>query len=287
LAEQSPTVHRRLLGTQLRKLREKAGIKPDEVAEHLECHKAKVSRMEAGKVGITPRDARDMLDLYGITGTERDRLLEIAHQSRQRSMWHSYWNAVPEPFYNYLGLESSASSIKVFENSYINGLLQIEPYTRALIEGINPDATEPDREKIVALRQKRAEILTREDGSPDLLAVVDQAVISRVVGDAAVMASQLQHLIDMSDLPNVSIRIVPRSAGAYAGMEGSFFILEFPENEDLDVVFTEGIAGAFFLERPKLVHTHKKRFNIIAQHSLPPDASRELLKTTAKEFNLS
>jgi transcriptional regulator with XRE-family HTH domain len=286
LVDQSPTVHRRLLGTQLRKLREKSGIKPDEVAERLECHKAKVSRMEAGKVGITPRDARDMLDLYGVTGTERDRLLEIAQQSRQRSMWHNYWNAVPEPFYNYLGLESSASSIKVFENSYINGLLQIEPYTRALIDGINPDTTELDREKIVALRQKRAEILTLKNDPPDLLAVVDEAVISRVVGDAAVMAAQIQHLICMSDLPNVSIRIVPRSAGAYAGMEGSFFVLEFPENEDLDVVFTEGIAGAFFLERPKIVRIYKKRFDAIAQHSLSPEASRTLLKSTVKEFDL-
>lgn len=219
MADQSPTVHRRLLGTQLRKLREKAGIKPDEVAHHLECHKAKVSRMEAGKVGITPRDARDMLDLYGITGAERDRLLEIAHQSRQRSMWHNYWNAVPEPFYNYLGLESSASSIKVFENSYINGLLQIEPYTRALIEGINPETTESDQEQIIALRQKRAQILTRNDDAPDLLAVIDQAAISRVIGAPAIMASQLQHLIRMSDLPNVSIRIVPRSAGAYPGID--------------------------------------------------------------------
>lgn len=286
MVDQSPTVHRRSLGTQLRKLREKSGIKPDEVAEHLECHKAKVSRMEAGKVGITPRDAREMLDLYGVTGAERDRLLEIAKQSRQRSMWHNYWNAVPESFYNYLGLESSASSIKVFENSYINGLLQIEPYTRALIDGINPDTTESDREKIVALRQKRAEILTLKDDAPDLVAVVDEAVISRVVGDAALMAAQIQHLICMSDLPNVSIRIVPRSAGAYAGMEGSFFVLEFPENEDLDVVFTEGIAGAFFLERPKIVRIYKKRFDTITQHSLSPEASRKLLKSTVKEFDL-
>ena len=286
MVDQSPTVHRRSLGTQLRKLREKSEIKIDEVAEHLECHKAKVSRMETGKVGITPRDAREMLDLYGVTGAERDRLLEIAKQSRQRSMWHNYWNAVPEPFYNYLGLESSASSIKVFENSYINGLLQIEPYTRALIDGINPDTSESDIEKIVALRQKRAEILTLKNDAPNMLAVVDEAVISRVVGDAAVMASQLQHLIRMSDLPNVSIRIVSRSAGAYVGMEGSLFVLEFPENEDLDVVFTEGIAGAFFLERPEIVRTYKKRFDAIAQHSLSPEASRKLLESTAKEFDL-
>lgn len=282
---QSPTVHRRLLGTQLRKLREKAGIKPDDVAEHLECHKAKLSRMEAGKVGITPRDAREMLNLYGVTGAERDRLLETAKQSRQRNMWHSYWNAVPEQFYNYLGLESSASSIKVFENIYVNGLLQTEDYTRALVDGINPETAETDREKIVTLRQKRIETLTRAD-SPTLIAVLDEAVISRIVGGVAVMASQIQHLILISDLPNVSIRIVPRSAGAYAGMEGSFFVLEFPENEDLDVVFTEGIAGAFFLERSEIVRTYKKRFDIIAQRSLSPEASRNLLKSTVKEFDL-
>lgn len=283
MASQSPTVLRRELGTQLRKLRERARITIDDVAKRLERHKVTISRIEAGTVGITSRDTQAMLDLYGVTGSERDKLLEIAKQSRQRSVWHNWWNTVPQTFYNYLGLESSASSIKVFENIYVNGLLQTEDYTRALIDGINPDTAESDREKLVALRQKRMKTLMRDD-APKFLAVLDEMVISRIIGNAAVMASQIQHLLYMSNLPNVTIRIVPRSAGAYAGLEGSFFVLEFPENEDLDVVFTEGIAGSFFLERPEAVRTYKTRFDAIVQHSLPPEASQKLLEKTVKEL---
>jgi transcriptional regulator with XRE-family HTH domain len=285
LASQSPTVLRRKLGTQLRKLREEAGITIDDVAECLERHKATISRIEAGTVGITSRDTQTMLDLYGVTDPERTKLLEIAKQSRQRSVWHNWWNAVPQTFYNYLGLESSASSIKVFENIYVNGLLQTEDYTRALIDGINPETTESVREKLVVLRQKRMKTLLRDD-APNLVAVLDEMVISRIVGSPAVMASQIEHLLHMSDLPNVSILIVPRSVGAYPGMEGSFFVLEFPENEDLDVVFTEGIAGSFFLERPEAVRTYKTRFSTVVQRSLAPEESRKLLKKTVKEFNL-
>jgi hypothetical protein len=128
-------------------------------------------------------------------------------------------------------------------------------------------------------------ILTR-DHAPLFIAVLDELTLARVVGSTTVMGSQLRHLLDLSDLPNVSIRIVPRSAGAYVGMEGPFFILEFPDEEDLDVVFTEGTAGSFFLERPIVVRTYKDRFDVIVQRSLSPGDSRTLLKDMLKEFNL-
>jgi transcriptional regulator with XRE-family HTH domain len=283
---QSPTVYRRRLGRKLQKFREAAQIKLDEVAKYLRYNTITVRRMEAGKIGVNPRDARELADLYGVTGEERDELLDLAdQQSRQPNMWHSYGNTVSQAFYSYLGLESSASSIKVFENIYVNGLLQTEAYTRALVDGINPNTPEPDREKLVELRQKRMKTLT-SDHAPLFIAVLDELVVARVVGGTAVMAAQIHHLLDMSELPNVSLRVVPRSTGAYAGMEGSFFILEFPEEEDLDVVFTEGIVGSFFLERPAIVRAHKKRFDAIVQRSLSPQASRTLLKNTLKEFDL-
>jgi transcriptional regulator with XRE-family HTH domain len=283
---QSPTVYRRRLGKRLQKFREAAQIKLDDVAKHFRYDSTTVRRMEAGKIGVNPRDVHELANLYGVTGEERDELLGLAdQQSRQPNMWHSYWNTVSQAFYNYLGLESSASSIKVFENIYVNGLLQTEEYTRALVDGINPNAAESDREKLVELRQKRMRTLI-SDHAPLFIAVLDELAVARVVGSAAVMTAQIRHLLDMSDLPNVSLRVVPRSAGAYVGMEGSFFILEFPDEEDLDVVFTEGIAGSFFLERPKIVRTYKKRFDVITQQSLSPEASRTLLKNTLKEFDL-
>jgi hypothetical protein len=153
------------------------------------------------------------------------------------------------------------------------------------VDGINPGTAESDREKLVALRQKRMETLTR-DRAPLFISVLDELAVARVVGSTAVMAAQIRHLLDMSDLPNVSIRVVPRVAGAYVGMEGSFFILEFPTEDDLDVVFTECTAGSFFLERPKIVRTYKERFDVIAQRSLSPEASRALLKDALKEFDL-
>jgi len=160
---QSPTVYRRRLGKKLREFREAARIKLDDVAKHLQYNTTTtVRRMEAGKIGINPRDVRELANLYGITAQERNEISALAdQQSRQPGMWHSYWNSVSQAFYSYLGLESSASSIKVFENVYVNGLLQTEAYTRALVDGINPGTAESDREKIVALRQKRMEMLLR------------------------------------------------------------------------------------------------------------------------------
>jgi hypothetical protein len=283
---ESPTVYRRRLGRKLQRFREAAQIKLDDVAKHLQYNNTTVRRMEAGKIGINPRDVRELANLYGITAQERNEILTLAdQQSRQPGMWHSYWNAVSQAFYSYLGLESSASSIKVFENIYVNGILQTEAYTRALVDGINPGTAESDREKLVVMRQKRMETLTR-DHAPLFIAVLDELAVARVVGSIAVMAAQIRHLLDISDLPNISIRVVPRFAGAYVGMEGPFFILEFPDEDDLDVVFTEGIAGSFFLERPKIVRRYKERFDAIVQRSLSPEASRNLLKNTLKEFDL-
>lgn len=283
MANQSPTVYRRQLGLKLRTFREAANVKVEEVARYLDCADATIRRMEAGKVGITLGNARHMADLYGVTGNERTELLALATQSRERSFWHNWWNAVPQSFYSYLGLESCATSIKVFENIYINGLLQTEDYTRALITGINPTTSESDQEKLIALRQARMKTLTQSN-APRFIAILDELVVARIVGSTTVMASQIHHLLKMSDLPNVSICVVPRSGGAYPGMEGAFFILQFSGKEDLDVVFTEGVAGAFFLERPKIVNTYKNRFDAIAQHALSTDASRNLLSKTLKEL---
>lgn len=127
MTNQSPTVYRRRLGNKLRAFREAAHIKIDDVAQCLDCHEGTVRRMEAGKIGITVRDARQMLELYGVTGKERDELLALASQSRQRSIWHNWWDAVPQNFYSYLGLESSAASIRAFENNYVFGFYKPTP----------------------------------------------------------------------------------------------------------------------------------------------------------------
>jgi transcriptional regulator with XRE-family HTH domain len=274
---QSPTVYRRRLGNKLRSFRQAAQIKVDDVARCLDCHEGTVRRMEAGKIGITLRDARQMLDIYGVTGEERDELLALASQSRQRSIWHNWWNAVPQNFYSYLGLESSASSIRAFENSYIPGLLQTESYARAIVDAVGPERSKADRDKFLALRKARAQRLTTTH-PPTLRALIDEAVISRTVGGTAVMTEQIDHLIQMANLPNIQIGIIPYSAGAYRGMDGPFVILEFPETDDLDVVLTEGVAGSFFLEKPTTVQGYKERFDAIGKHALSPDMSLKLLQ---------
>jgi hypothetical protein len=146
--------------------------------------------MEAGKVGITRRDARQMLDLYGVTGEEREELLTLASQSRQRGVWHTWWDVVPQSFYSYLGLESSASWIRVFENSYIPGLLQTESYARAVVDAVGPERSEADRDRFVALRKIRAQPLTTTH-PPTLQALMDEAAISRIVGNPTVMTEQI------------------------------------------------------------------------------------------------
>ncbi|GHF05275.1 transcriptional regulator [Amycolatopsis deserti] len=278
---QGPTIRRRRLASELRRLREAADLTIDEVAEKLECSASKISRIETGHVGVTPRDARDMLELYGMTGDEREALVQLAREARKPGWWQAYKEVFTGTF---VGLEADASSLRAFQALLVPGLLQTEPYARAVIRAMRPDAEESDIQRRVAARTARQQLLT-DPNPPEYWAVIDEAVLHRVVGGPEVMAHQAERLLAVAQLPHVTIQVVPFGAGAHPGMEGPFLILGFPEQADPDVVYVDSTSGGFFLELPPDVRRYILMFDHLRATALKPDDSVEVIAAAAERFS--
>jgi transcriptional regulator with XRE-family HTH domain len=280
----SPTVRRRRLATELRRLRKGAGKNRDEVAEFVGVAPATITKIEGAT--NTPRvaDVALMLELYGITGDQREVLLTLAREARKRGWWHQYGGAIPAWFEVYIGLEEEASEIRTYQPEIVYGLLQTEEYMRALIyaELQVPPREEMDRR--VAVRTKRQERLTVEE-PPDLWVVLNEAAIRRQVGGARTMCAQLQHLIDISRRNNVTLQVLPFSAGAHPATSGGFEMLGFPEPSDPDVVYVEYGRGSIYLERESDIDAYAKLFDHLRARAMGPDETRALIARVADEMS--
>jgi hypothetical protein len=274
---QGPTVRRRRLAGELRRLREAAELTIDDVGDKLECSASKISRIETGHVGVTPRDVRDMLELYGIAGDQREALVQLAREARKRGWWHAYNEVFTGAF---VGLEADASSLRAFQALLVPGLLQTERYTYAVIKAMRPDAEEGEIQRRVSARAARQELLT-DDTPPQYWAVIDEAVLHRMVGGPDVMAEQLDRLAKVAELPHVTIQVVPFGAGAHPGMEGPFLILGFPEQADPDVVYVDSTSSGVYLELPPDVRRYSMMFDHLRAAALKPDDSVELIAKAA------
>jgi len=258
-------------------LRESARLTIEEVSEKLECSASKISRMETGHVGVTPRDARDMLELYGIAEDEREALVQLAREARKKGWWHAYNEVFTGAF---VGLESEASSLRAFQALLVPGLLQTEDYTRAVIRAIRPDAGEADIEQRVAARLARQRLLTCAD-PPEYWAVIDEGALRRTVGGPEVMRAQLRRLGEVAALPNVTLQVVPFRAGAHSGLEGPFLILGFPEQADPDVVYVENTSMGVYLEQYADVRRYTLMFDHLRAAALKPDDTIGLIDSIA------
>lgn len=275
-----PTVRRRRLASELRRLREAAELTIDEVGEKLECSASKVSRIETGHVGVTPRDARDMLELYGITGDEQEALVQLAREARKRGWWQAYNEVFTGAF---VGLEADASSLRAFQALLVPGLLQTEQYARGVIRAMRPDAAEADIERRVAARMARQQLL-QDTAPPEYWAVIDEAVVHRVVGGSAGMAEQLTRLVELAQSPHVTVQVVPFGAGAHPGMEGPFLILGFPEQVDPDVVYVDSTSSGLYLEMAADVRRYSLMFDHLRAAALKPDDSIELIAEAGEKY---
>jgi transcriptional regulator with XRE-family HTH domain len=282
--EQSPTVRRRRLALELRRLREAARLTCEEVAEHLECSASKISRIETGRVSVSPRDVRDMLEIYGVSGQERDSLVQLARDSRQKGWWHAYSDTINPQFATYVGLESAASEIRVYEVSLIPSLLQTEDYARAIITSGMMNGTGEEMERSVALRMARQPALTRDEDPPLLWTVLDEAALRRRVGGSELMRAQLEHVLELSSLKNVAMQVIPFGAGAHPAMGRPFVILVFPERVDPDVVYLEDLTSAFYLEDVDEVDRYNVFFNHLRANALSFDDSAALVTSVLKDF---
>jgi transcriptional regulator with XRE-family HTH domain len=275
----SPTIRRRRLGAELRRYRDAAGVTIEVVADRLGWSASKVSRIETGHTSATPRDVQDMLDIYGVNGIEAGELVQIAREARQKGWWHPF-----SPVLNgaYVGLEAAASRISAYEQQVVPGLLQTDKYAIAMIRAARLGDTDREIEQRVRVRMARQALLIQDDPI-DLWVVLDEAVVSRPVGGDEVMRDQLARLVDASLLPNVTIQILPFAAGAHAGMDGTFAILDFPDAEDPNVVYAENATGGLFLEKTDELRKYNEIFDTVRATALSPEESRTMIVMLAEE----
>ncbi|HEV8650269.1 MAG TPA: helix-turn-helix transcriptional regulator [Actinomycetes bacterium] len=278
-ARLSPTVRRRRLGVELRRLREEAGLTIEQVAKKLECSDSKVSRIETGQVGAMPRDVRDMLELYGVGGEQRDALIQIAREARLRGWWHAYGDVPVVP--PYIGLEVAAATINVYGALLVPGLLQTRQYAAAVQRAVHPDLPAEQIERRVELRVARQSILDGDD-PPELRTILDEAVLRRPVGGPTIMVEQFRHLVGMAGRPKVTIQVLPFTVGAHTGVDGPFTILGFSTPTDPDVVHLEHTMGDLYLERPEEITRYALAFRGLRDAALRPDASAAFLTDLLK-----
>ncbi|MDI5967343.1 helix-turn-helix transcriptional regulator [Streptomyces sp. SL13] len=278
----NPTVRRRRLGSELRKLREQRGMTAEEVAARLLVSQSKISRLENGRRSISQRDVRDLCGVYGVED-ERvvESLMQMAKESRQQGWWHAFGDV---PYSVYIGLETDAASLRVYESLVVPGLLQTPDYARAVIKGMWPEATAAEVDKRVQVRLKRQERVTDQARPLRYWVVLDEAALRRVAGDERIMAAQLEQLVTCSVLPHVTLQVLPYSMGAHPGMYGKFAILEFEDTSDATVVYLEGVTSDLYLEKPNDVQDYSVKYEHLRALALGPEQSREFIRDVAKDY---
>ncbi|MDL4772572.1 helix-turn-helix domain-containing protein [Spirillospora sp. NBC_01491] len=272
-----------LVGAQLRRLREAAGISTDAAGYEIRASHSKISRMELGRVGFKERDVADLLTLYGVADPGlRDPLLELAEQANAPGWWQRFADVVPSWFEPFLGLEQGAEIIRVYDVQFVPGLLQTDDYARALIRAGHPEAGEDEIDRRVELRARRRRILERP-GPVRLWAVLDEAALRRTVGGPAVMRAQLRHLVEEAARPHVTVQILPFSSGGHAAEGGSMTMLRFAEPSLPDVVYLEQIAGAIYPDRAAEVIRYRDVLDRLGVQAEPPTATPALLQRILDE----
>lgn len=279
----SPTVWRRWLAHELRRLREEAGLSRKQVADELRCTSGKLHYIETAVVPPRVRDLEEILfDLYNVPDERREHYLQAARNAKRRGWWESHSDALPKWFSLYLGLEQGASEIYTWETQLVPGLLQTHDYAYAVISGATAELSTEEVEKRVAVRMKRQRILTG-DQSIRLWAVLDETALRREVGGRAVMRGQLAHILSISELPRATIQVLPIPSGTHAGMLGSFSVLGFPASSDPGVIYIEYRTGSMYLERPSEIKDHQIAFEHLRLAALKPDQSQSCLRNLLEE----
>jgi transcriptional regulator with XRE-family HTH domain len=278
--EQNPTLRGRRLAMELQRRREATGLSREEVARRLEWSTSTLFRMETGRSRPQPGNVRTLLELYGVTGPERDGLIQLTRDARKPGWWHSFRDVLPNPYEVFIGLEAGAASLRNFEPVVVPGLLQTADYARAMFRNGPRELDRDEVERRVEVRMARQQILAR-DNRPRLWAVIDEAVIRRLVGGTEVMRGQLHHLANVAQQGKTTIQVVPYRAGAHAGTTGPFVILDFEEPTDPAVVYVETLAGDIYLEERPDVNRYTLAFDRLVAAALHPDDSVRLIEQAA------
>lgn len=276
--QSGPTVMRIVLGTQLRRLREAAGISRQAAGDVIRASHAKISRLELGRVGFKERDIIDLLKLYGVTDErEQESYLGLVTRANARGWWHQDHDLLPGWFEMYLRLEQEAAFIRTYQVQFMPGLLQCEPYARNVIRAGHAGESAYEVDRRVQLRIQRQKMLT-EPGAPQLWAVIDEAALRRPFGPPAVMRQQLEYLLEMVALPNVTLQVLPFHIGSHAAAGGPFSILRFAEPDLPDIVYLEQLNSAVYLDKRSDIEGYLEVMERVSVQSETPTASYAMLR---------
>jgi transcriptional regulator with XRE-family HTH domain len=280
----SPSAVRRALGQRLRAFRVARSLTVAEAAELIGCSQSKVTKIELAQMTVTRDDVEKMLTVYGQTDPDQLALLLSMVRDGNRKEWWEGQRALLPKFGAYLGLESVAVSLNVYETHLVHGLLQTHDYARALFRAARPELLDHEIIQLVDWRMRRQEVLTRDDPAPLMLtAVMDEAALRRAIGGNEVMHAQLEHLVVSSSLPNVTLQVMPDAMGAHAGLTGPLTILQF-DTGTRPVVYVESQAGNLYMERDDDLRRCQQTMNQILAEAPTPEQSLALIRQVAQEM---
>ncbi|MGW3992977.1 helix-turn-helix domain-containing protein [Amycolatopsis sp. NPDC004772] len=278
-----PTARRMILGSQLRRLREEAGITRQQAGYNIRGSESKISRLELGRVGFKERDVTDLLTMYGVEDpNERRAFLDMVKQSNEPGWWRRFGDTMPNWFTDLVGLEEAAARIQIWEPLYVSGLLQIEPYARAIFSHGRSEMADERVDQLVALRMRRQKMFSRPD-APRVWMVLDESVLHRPIGGMKVLKQQLEYLLEMSALPHVSIQILPYSRSGLSA-EHAFSLLRFGEPELPNIAYVEYMTGAHYIEKREEIEKYSRALDMLAVDAETPERSRSMLGKRRQEI---
>jgi transcriptional regulator with XRE-family HTH domain len=265
---QPPTARLRRLAAELRRRREDAGLAVSEAADRTGINETTIYRIEHAQARPQRRTLQALLDLYAVPKEEQPELIELLRDARQRGWLQAYQSVLPEQYFTYITFEGEAESSHSYDALVVPGLLQTEAYARAVMLGEMPTITPAEADRRVEVRMNRQDVLTKEHPL-SLWAVIDQAALYRLIGGRSVMRDQIRHVLDLMDLPNVTVQVIPFQVGAHPGLPGSFVHLRFADRAVPDVVYVGSLAGDLFLDG----ETDIRRFSLVFEHLCAASAS--------------
>lgn len=278
-----PTARRMILGSQLRRLREEAGITRQQAGYNIRGSESKISRLELGRVGFKERDVTDLLTMYGVDDpTERRAFLDMVKQSNEPGWWRRFGDTMPNWFTDLVGLEEAAARIQIWEPVYVSGLLQVEPYARAIFSHGRPDMADERVDQLVALRMRRQKMFSRPD-APRVWMVLDESVLHRPIGGPKVLKQQIEYLLEMSALPHVSVQVLPYASSGLSA-EHAFSLLRFGEPELPNIAYVEYLTGAHYIEKREEIEKYSRALDMLAVDAETPERSRGMLAKRRQEI---
>ncbi|KUM84546.1 helix-turn-helix domain-containing protein [Streptomyces pseudovenezuelae] len=279
----APTVLRMILGRRLQDRRQGAGASLEDAARALRVTSLTIRRLEKAEVALKPLYVEKLLETYGADRQEIDEFVELAERANEPGWWHTYRDVLPNWFSAYVSLETGARTLRTYEPHYVTGLLQTHAYARGVLRGGFPQEADEDLARRVDLRLRRQSLLDRSD-APTLWVVMEEAVLHRLVGGPEVMREQIERLLEVSELDHVSVDVVPFTAGAHVGACAPFTYFRFEEPELPDIVYTEVLSGAMYLDQRSDVSAHLEAHNRMSLLTSDAD-SRALLNRMRKEYS--